>query len=84
VLGLLALARRFRGDPTFDRWWRPTAVAATANGGLMSWFAADVTRPGNGIVQRVGVSVPLCLMAAMGIRLFRSDAVTEGRGGPEL
>jgi hypothetical protein len=78
VLGLLLLARRFRGDPDFGRWSVPAVAAATANAGLMSWFATDVTRPGNGILQRIGISIPLALMAAMGIRLLRRVPVTEG------
>ena len=80
VLGLVALARRLRDDTSLHRWSPAVAGVAVANAALMSWFARDVTRPGNGIVQRVGVSLPLGLMASLALRLLREERINEGPG----
>jgi hypothetical protein len=73
VVSLLALSRRLRDDGSLRRWSPSVAGIAVANAALMSWFASDVTRPGNGIVQRVGISLPLVLMAALAVRLLGED-----------
>ena len=39
----------------------------------MSYFARDVVRPGNGIVQRVGITIPLAYMMRLAWRLLRED-----------
>jgi hypothetical protein len=66
----LLLARRFRNDPQ----WRglvPAAVASSvASVVLMVIFATDVDRHGNGIVQRVMVTLPQVLMAGLAVRLM--------------
>jgi hypothetical protein len=77
VGALGALAGRFRGDPAFGDLAAPAALAAIGAGGLSAWFSTDVVRPGNGIVQRVSVSIPLVLMARLSVRMLRAS----GRGG---
>jgi hypothetical protein len=72
--GLLALAGRLRRDAALRDLAAPTAAAALASGGIMGYFASDVVRPGNGIVQRVGVSMPLVLTARLAWRLLREPA----------
>ena len=71
VTAPLALAWRFRGDPD----WRgvdAAAIAASAVSlGLMGFFATDVDRLGNGLVQRAMVTLPEAFMAAAALRLLR-------------
>lgn len=81
VLGLLALSGRVREDVSLRRWSPPIAFVALANAAPMSWFARDVTRPGIRIVQRVGITLPLALMAALAARLLREGRVTAGPDG---
>ena len=69
--GLFALSRRFARDPALADLAGPAALAALASGGTMAWFARAVTRPGNGILQRVGVSIPLVFMSRIAVRLLR-------------
>jgi hypothetical protein len=69
--GLLALARRFAGDPAWRGFALPAVSAATAGSGLTGWFLRDVVRPGNGIVQRASVTIPLAFMAKVALRLLR-------------
>lgn len=71
VLSLLALAKRFAGDPAWGDLARPAVSAALTGGGLSAWFASDVTRVGNGLVQRATVSIPLAFMARVALRLLR-------------
>ena len=72
-VGLFVLAARLRREPGLKDLARPTMLAAATGSGLLAWFARGVTRPGNGLVQRAGVTVPLLLMARLAIRLLRSD-----------
>jgi hypothetical protein len=72
-VGLFALAARLRREPGLEDLARPTMVAAAAGSGLLAWFARGVTRPGNGLVQRAGVTIPLLLMARLAVRLLRTD-----------
>ena len=39
--------------------------------GLSGSFAREVTRPGNGILQRTAVSIPLGYESALAVRLMR-------------
>ncbi len=71
AVGMLALAGRFRKDPRWRRWTIPTLAAAAAGSGLSGSFAREVTRPGNGILQRTAVSIPLGYESALAVRLLR-------------
>jgi len=65
----LLLARRFRRDPQWAS-LVPVAIASSATSVvLMTVFATDVDRHGNGIVQRVMVTLPQALMAVLARRL---------------
>jgi uncharacterized protein DUF998 len=70
VLGTLASATRLREDPSLRDLATPAVATAVSSSGLMSYFATDVVRPGNGIVQRIGVSLPLVFMAAAAWRML--------------
>ena len=72
AVGLFALAARLRREPGRQDLARPTMVAAATGSGLLAWFARGVTRPGNGLVQRAGITIPLLLMARLAIRLLRT------------
>lgn len=72
AVGLFALAARLRREPGLQDLARPTMVAAATGSGLLAWFARGVTRPGNGLVQRAGITIPLLLMARLAIRLLRT------------
>jgi hypothetical protein len=81
VAALGALAARVRGDPSFGDLGAPTALAALATAGLSAWFATDVVRPGNGIVQRASISIPLAVMARFAIRMLATgERGATGRG----
>jgi hypothetical protein len=73
MLSLLAFARRFRGDPELAPLAPVALGTAAVSGGLSAYFARETVRPGNGIVQRIGISAPLAFMAATAVRMLRSD-----------
>jgi hypothetical protein len=70
-VGMLALAVRFRDEPQLRGWTIPATAAAIVGTGLSGWFAREVTRPGNGLIQRTAVSIPLGFEAALAWRLLR-------------
>lgn len=67
---LLALAARFRGDPAWDGLAGPAVATALGSAGLSAWFVRDVTRPGNGLVQRASITLPLAFMARVALRML--------------
>lgn len=69
--GLLSVASHLRNDARLRDLALPAAGAALASSGTMSFFARDVVRPGNGIVQRVGITLPLLFTARLAWRLLR-------------
>ncbi len=75
--GLLSLAARLAREPGLRDLALPAAGAAVASSGLMSYFARDVVRPGNGIVQRVGITIPLAFTARLAWRLLREPRVAS-------
>jgi hypothetical protein len=74
ITSLGALAVRFRGDAVFGPLTRSTASAALLSGILSLWFATDVTRPGNGLVQRASITLPLLAMARTAWRMLGDQA----------
>jgi Protein of unknown function (DUF998) len=74
TLGLVALAPRLARDPAFRDLARPALGAAGASAGFSAWFLRDVVRPGNGVLQRANVTVPLAFMARLGLRMLRQPA----------
>jgi len=74
VAGLAALARRFSGDPSWDDLAGPAARAAAIGTGSTAWFLRDAVRPGNGLVQRLSITVPLAFMFRLAVRALRSGA----------
>jgi hypothetical protein len=74
VLAQLALAERFRGDPEWRDLRVPAIASAALTGAVGLHFAVETARPGNGIVQRFGLTVALAGMATLAIRLLRTMA----------
>jgi hypothetical protein len=70
VTAPLLLARRFRRDPHWSGLVPIAWASSAASVVLMTIFATDVDRHGNGIVQRVMVTLPQVLMAGLAARLM--------------
>jgi len=74
VAAQILLAARFGRDP---RWrpWRPWVLAGgLATGAVLVAFAADTSAPAAGVLQRVAVTIPLAVIAALAARLLRIPA----------
>jgi hypothetical protein len=69
--GLVALAPALAREPGLRDMARPAIGAAGASAGISAWFLRDVVRPGNGLLQRVNVTIPLAFMARLAIRLLK-------------
>lgn len=69
--GMVALAARFTREPGWRGLAAPVVATVATSTGLMTAFARDVTRPGNGIVQRIGITVPVGAMALIAWKLLR-------------
>lgn len=75
---LFALAARFRSDPAWKHLAWPALRTGVATAGLSAWFVSDVTRPGNGIVQRASISLPLAFMSRVAWRLVGQPSARPG------
>jgi hypothetical protein len=73
VAAPILLAARFRGDAT----WAPLVPGALASSAasvlLMIYFSTDVDRHGNGVVQRVMVTIPQAFMAALALKVLHGE-----------
>lgn len=76
TLGLVALAPRLARDPAFRDLARPALGAAGASAGVSAWFLRDVVRPGNGLLQRVNVTIPLVFMVRLALRMMRGPTAS--------
>jgi hypothetical protein len=77
--GLVALAPVLARDPTLRDLAKSSLSAAGASTGLSAWFLRDVVRPGNGLLQRVNVTIPLVFMARLAARMLKEGS---GQAGP--
>jgi hypothetical protein len=71
TVGLVALAPRLARDPAFRDLAGPALGAAGASAGISAWFLRDVVRPGNGLLQRTNVTIPLVFMARLALRMLK-------------
>lgn len=81
VLAQMLLAARFGRDPGRLRWkaWRPwLVISAAATAGTVITYAAATSAPGTGTLQRVAVSIPLAVIAAIALRLIRTAGSGTG------
>jgi hypothetical protein len=74
----VALARRFRRDPDLADLPPRTLGAGAVAFGLAMYFGWNTQRPGNGVVQRVGVTISLAGVAAVAVRLVRGAHPPRG------
>jgi hypothetical protein len=79
TVGIAALVPRLAKDPGYRDLARPAVGAVIASAGLAAWFLRDVLRPGNGILQRANVTIPLFLMARIGLRMLRERSPSDER-----
>jgi hypothetical membrane protein len=71
VLAQLLLARDFGQHPEW-RAWRPWLfISAAATAAVLVWFGINTSAPDAGILQRVLVSIPLAVIAAIATSLLR-------------
>ncbi|MGH2679259.1 MAG: DUF998 domain-containing protein [Actinomycetota bacterium] len=78
--GLVALAPALAREPAFRDLSRAALGAAGASAGLSAWFLRDVVRPGNGVLQRANVTIPLVFMARLAFRMLRRSVRSGGSG----
>ena len=75
--GLVALAPALARDPALQDLARPAIGAAGASAGISAWFLRDVVRPGNGLLQRVNVTIPLVFMVRLALRMLSTRSVAS-------
>jgi len=71
--GLVALAPALARDPALRELAKPALNAAGASAAMSAWFLRDVVRPGNGLLQRVNVTIPLVFMARLALRMLSNS-----------
>jgi hypothetical protein len=71
--GLVALAPALARDRALGSLAKPAVKAAGASAGLSAWFLRDVVRPGNGLLQRINVTIPLVFMSRLALRMLRQS-----------
>jgi hypothetical protein len=79
TIGLVALTPALTRDPALRDLARPALGAAGASAGISAWFLRDVVRPGNGLLQRANVTIPIAFMARLALRILSegNDASTR-------
>ncbi len=75
--GLIALAPALARDPTLRDLSKSSLSAAGASAGMSAWFLRDVVRPGNGLLQRVNVTIPLVFMVRLALRMLSTRSVAS-------
>jgi hypothetical membrane protein len=71
----LLLARRFRGDPRWSALSWPLAGASLATAAVLVVFFTGAFPSSAGLLQRIGVSVPLAAVCAVAARLLAAGRV---------
>ncbi len=79
--GLVALAPALAREPELRDLARPAIGAAGASAGISAWFLRDVVRPGNGLLQRANITIPLVFMSRLAVRLLDEDTEASTRKG---
>lgn len=79
VAAPLLLARRSRGDPG----WRALRLLLSASGlataAVLAAFVSGALGSWNGVLQRIGVSLPLAALCAVAVRLLAADPPVTAR-----
>lgn len=77
TVGLVALAPALARNPELQDLTKPALSAAGASAGISAWFLRDVVRPGNGLLQRVNVTIPLVFMVRLALRMLSTRSVAS-------
>ena len=80
----LLLARRFRGDPGWSALSVPLAAGGLATLAVLAVFLAGTSPAAAGLLQRIGVTLPLAALGAVAVRLLAAQAsgLAHGPGAP--
>jgi hypothetical protein len=82
VVAPLLLAARFRGDPRWHRPRVPLLAGSAATAGLLGVFASPALESWDPVLQRVAVTIPLALVAAVAVRLLTLAPARVGSRAP--
>jgi hypothetical protein len=82
VVAPLLLAARFRGDPRWQRPRVPLLAGSAATAGLLGVFASSALESWDPVLQRVAVTIPLALVAAVAVRLLTLAPARDGSRAP--
>ena len=87
VAAPLLLARRFRGDPRWNALRVPLAAGSLATVAVLAVFFAQAFPASGGVLQRIGVTVPLAAVCAVAVRLLATGqagaaGLAHGPGAP--
>ena len=63
--------RRWRGNRKLGIWRDTRSERPARAPEISAWFLRDVVRPGNGLLQRANVTIPLVFMVRLAIRLMK-------------
>jgi len=77
ILVPLLLARRFRGDPRWRVLCWPLAAAGLATAAVLVVFFTGAFGSSAGLLQRIGVTIPLAAMCAVAVRLLAAGNVPQ-------
>ena len=80
VAAPIALAVRWQDDPLWRHLARPALAGAAVTLASLALFASRVSEPGNGIVQRVMVTLPAAGLASLSVELLRRPVVRAATG----
>jgi Protein of unknown function (DUF998) len=79
----LLLARRFRGDPRWGALRVPLAAGGLATLAVLAVFVAGAFPAWDGVLQRIGVTVPLAALCAVAARLLATGQAGPARGAAD-
>jgi hypothetical membrane protein len=77
VAAPLLLARRFRGDPRWSALRWPLVAASLATAAVLVVFFTGAFPSSAGLLQRIGVTVPLAAVCAVAARLLAAGRVPQ-------
>jgi hypothetical membrane protein len=84
VAAPLLLARRFRGDPRWSSLRWPLVAASLATAAVLVVFFTGAFPSSAGLLQRIGVTVPLAAVCAVAVRLLAGARPFRAGGGDRL
>lgn len=79
VAAPLLLARRFRRDPGWTALRVPLAAGSLATAAVLAGFVSGAFGSWNGVLQRIGVTLPLAALCAVAARLLAAGPPDPGR-----